>query len=222
MKKQVLAVAAATLLAMGTLGSGCKQLNAEGMAGVATQDLGVPVFLWALDGDVCATRQLKALFEEFGKTNAAGRAALSARVKQTYNGIVVLATLATKELGDLTGELKVLQLQDGHRHVLNSKNLVDTRDNSAHQLAGTQVDKGDVSSVEGKVLSLRPNHSEDKSEKSLYVTTDSATFDAVGATGTPNALSLEDALSAGRVYQSAQVARDADPCGKLATLEDIL
>lgn len=221
-KKQVLAVLASAAMVVGMTGVGCdKPLGAGGMADAATKDLGVPVFLWALDGDVCASRQLKVLFDDYGRRNGSGRAALSNQFKTNYKAIVVLAT---KDQGDTTGVLKVVHLVDGHQHQLDSKIVVDTRANEGHKAPGTEIDKGDAANVEGKVLSLRPNSSTDKSVKSLYTTSNTEVFGLLGATPTedaPNVMSIEDAISGGSISLVPQGFSDADLCGKLATVSDL-
>jgi hypothetical protein len=225
MKKQVLAAITCAVLSVGA-GSGCKQVTTTGgMTDVASKDLGVPVFLWAMEGDVCASRQLKALFNDYGSRSAAERAQLADKFKGTYKALVILAT---KDLGDTTGELKMVQLLD-RRHVADTKIIVDTRNNASHQAPGVVVDKGDASSVEGRVVSLRPFSSADKSDKQLYTTTDSASFGRLAPQDAPadagasaDALNLQDAIDSGVVTLVPNGFTDADPCGKLATVSDLL
>jgi hypothetical protein len=210
MKKSAATVA---MIALSAMAYGCKQPAPQVIADQATKQLGIPVFLWAFDNDVCANRQLSKLVSEVA--GSGDKASVIARLNGTYKAIVLLES---QKLGDVTGTYKLLQLVS-HRRVVETKTLADTRANASGVAPGTRIDKGNASDVEGKVLTLQPTTSDDRSERTVYYTYDQPTFSKLGPDS--DEFAFEDAIDQHKVMVNTSMPVENDPCGKLASLSDL-
>ena len=213
MKKSVATLLSA-MTALSVLATGCHTMTSQQIADTATQQLGLPVFLWAFGNDQCSSRQLSLLFNEYNSYNSGRRAAIAKRLNTTYTALIVMET---QNYGEINGSLKTLQLWNSGRYVIASKTLLDTRTNITHMMAGTRVDKGNASDIEGKVLTVQPTYAEDHALKPVYYTYDRATFDALRADN----WELDTVVNIGKVHLNSQGHPSDDVCGQLVHISDL-
>jgi hypothetical protein len=210
-KSGLIAFAVMVLLGAGT---GCRDVTSQTVADAATQELGLPVFLWAFNEDECAFRQLTSLYNEYKSWNRAGENSLAERFRSTYSAVVFLKT---RELGEITGELKTFQLWNDRRYVINERRILDTRRTASGQRPGTIVHKGNPDALEGRVLTVEPVMAVDHSEKTIYYTYNQYVFrDMLRADHY-----FDWAIDTGVARESGTRYSDADPCGRLVTLSDL-
>jgi hypothetical protein len=200
------------LVAVSGFTSACHKADPQQLADMATQELGLPVFLWAFSNDECASRQLQTVFNEYDSWNSAGKSALAKRFNTTYKAIIVLES---RDLGETQGELKEVQLWNNHRYVIESRTISDTRMNASGFKPGVEVDKGNEGDVEGRVLTIQATYSADKSVRKTYFTYDPKLFASLSSEA-----ALEEAVRDGNVELNGTAVAAPDNCGALARIEN--
>lgn len=111
-----------------------------------SQQIGIPVHLWAYPGDFCVERQLRAFVDDAGHMNASQRVAFLAEIRRRYQAIVINAS---ESLGELHGGIIQL-LPPLESRGLSDRRLASTLRTENGRLPGTFVNQNASTELGGR------------------------------------------------------------------------
>lgn len=171
-----------------------------------TDTLGVPVFLWASQEDVCAQKQFHRFLDQFNSASEAERSIFLGDVKK-YDAVIFIAS---QVVAPITGRYTKLELVDSNGAVTASHDFVDTRVFS--ELRGTSVHKTNH-------LVVSPQSAPDHSDTKIYATSNGDLY-ALIISGGQNY--LDDAVAAAKLQDVTALGPNPVNCGRLVDLKDLL
>lgn len=207
---------------------GCDdELTPHDMANHATQQLGVPVFLWGKSDDVCLVRQLKALFDEYQTATPQQREAIGQKLRDQYDAIMIYGSQDVGTVEKISYELHLFRstcASDG----MGGGNQCETRrvaqrgvrdwkqdsdwHSSSGTFPGTRAEKGDE-------LHLKPHKAADRSVHKTYSTFDADLYRNMGSR---SYVDIESAHGYGTIRLLSVQKPDPVNCGKLLRFADLM
>ncbi|MBI3558182.1 MAG: hypothetical protein HY074_18100 [Deltaproteobacteria bacterium] len=176
----------------------------KSVAKAASKELGVPVVINTDSTDICAEKQLSAMFEQYKDLSKDDQRSAK-RLLHASKGINVNGTVNTAKW---TGEATYLYLGNSStRKILTDKRKLDGT------APKTQIDK-----KEGDAITITTQGAVDDSNKTVYAVFDRSVYDMIDAEDSPV---LKKALNTGAAVSRGKTYGPIIDCGTLANVHDL-
>ncbi|MGZ3687361.1 MAG: hypothetical protein ACXWP5_03850 [Bdellovibrionota bacterium] len=193
-------------LSVGMIGlSACDGSSIQSAAKGASKIMGVPVVVKTNNDDVCAYKQLMAIYADFEKLSKEDKKAF-VQLAHNYKSIVINPSAT---LGHIAGEKTILRLYDEKGGLKAEKTVSDNLKNDGPEPA-TVLEKSEA-------LSGTTQQSVDLSDRMIYAARDEQAYGAI-----KDAKSLDAVAASGGAKFESKVNDPLLWCGKLAGIRDLL